>query len=298
MTLKEITRRILSEGVSNDEINDAINNHKYIVVTYEGTDGTHNQNRMIQPVAFGCTKAGNPVVRAYETFGDTKTFVPRWKFLRVDRISSWRDTGKTFSEPAQLFNPHGDKTMKIVFNIAKFDDEEENTMQTAPTSSPKRKEDAKPNIYKTETERKLEKLRKQLNNPITLSDLKTQNGFGSYKDKPKSTGPKTNQNAKNVNYTDYGKVYNYNALDNPIRQNGTNKNRLAYHYYQKRDSRGRFTKGYVYDEEPMEDDSKYAEEYLNRDNGNREELENLRKQLGDTSNPISFRELQKRLGKK
>ena len=75
MTLKEITRGLLYEGVSNDDINHAIDGHKYVVINYEGTDGTHNGKRMIQPVAFGCTTAGHPVIRAYENFGDTKTAV-------------------------------------------------------------------------------------------------------------------------------------------------------------------------------------------------------------------------------
>ena len=138
MTLKEITRGILSEGVSNNEINNAINNHKYVVVNYEGTDGTHNGIRMIQPVAFGCTSAGHPVIRAFERFGDTKTSVPKWKYLRVDRISSWKETDKTFDEPAELFNPDGDKTMSIVYNIAKFDNAVDN-ISSAPISSPKKK---------------------------------------------------------------------------------------------------------------------------------------------------------------
>ena len=140
MTLKEITRGILSEGVSNNEINNAINNHKYVVVNYEGTDGTHNGIRMIQPVAFGCTSAGNPVIRAFERFGDTKTSVPKWKYLRVDRISSWKEIDKTFDEPAELFNPDGDKTMSIVYNIAKFDNGVDK-ISSAPISSPKNKED-------------------------------------------------------------------------------------------------------------------------------------------------------------
>ena len=59
MTLKEITMGLLYEGVSNDDINHAIDGHKYVVINYEGTDGTHNGKRMIQPVAFGCTTAGH-----------------------------------------------------------------------------------------------------------------------------------------------------------------------------------------------------------------------------------------------
>lgn len=295
MTLKEITRSILYEGVSNDEINNAINKHKYVVINYEWTDGTHNGNRMIQPVAFGCTSAGNPVIRAYERFGDTKTSVPKWKYLRVDRITSWKETDKTFSEPADLFNPDGDKTMSVVYNIAKFGNEE---MTSAPTSSPKKKEDEKPQVYRTETERNLEKLKKQLDNPLTLSDFKTQNAFGISKtsNEKQTSGPKTNKDAKNGTDDVYVNDYNYNVFDNALDAAGKNTKRNGHYYYQNRQN-GKFTKGNVLDE-PIIDDTKETEEYLNTNHGNSEDIENLRNLIGDTSKPISWRDLQDRLNKR
>lgn len=294
MTLKEITRNLLYEGVSNDDINNAINNHKYVVVNYEGTDGTHNGSRMIQPVAFGCTSAGHPVIRAFERFGDTKTAVPRWKYLRVDRISSWRETDKTFDEPAALFNPNDDKTMSVVYNIAKF--ENKDIMKPTPISSPKKKSDEKPEVYRTDTERKLEKLRKQLQNPLTLSDFKTQNAFGTQKNDQLTSGPKTKKDVKKGTDSVYTDDFNYNTFDNALTAAGKNTKRNGNYYFQNRKN-GKFTKGSILDE-PQVDDTKETEDYLNNDNGNITTIEDLRKAIGDTSKPISLRDLQDRLRRK
>lgn len=291
MTLKEITKSILNEGVSNDDINDAINNHKYVTINYEGTDGTHNGVRMIKPVAFGCTSAGHPVIRAFERFGDTKTFVPGWKYLRVDRISSWKALDKTFSEPDDLFNPKGDKTMSVVYNIAKFDDDE---MSSAPTSSPKKKSDEKSETFRTETERGLDKLRKQLENPLMLSDFKTQNAFGGSEKTPsQSSGPKKKSDTRKGTDSVYTDEYNYNTFDNALSAAGKRTKRNGNYYFQNRKN-GKFTKGSILDE-PTVDDSAETEEYLNRDNGNIETIEDLRRVIGDTSKPISLRDLQDKL---
>lgn len=297
MTLKEITKELLFEGISNNEINDAINNHKYVVINYSGTDGTHTGERMIQPVAFGCTSAGHPVIRAFESFGDTKTSVPKWKYLRVDRISSWKELDKTFSEPAKLFNSEGDKTMSVVYNVAKFD-ENNDDISSAPTSSPKKKSDERPQVFRTETERKLDKLSKQLENPLTLSDFKTQQAFGQENvSKTQTSGPKTNKDTKKGTDDVYTDDYNYNVFDNALSASGKNTKRNGNYYFQKRQN-GKFAKGNVLDDEPTVDDSTETEEYLNTDNGNSDAIENLRNLIGDTSKPISLRDLQDRLKKR
>lgn len=291
MTLRELTKNILYEGVSNDEINSAINNHKYVVVNYEGTDGTHNDKRMIQPVAFGCTIAGNPVIRAYEPFGDTKTQVPRWKYLRVDRISSWKETDKTFDKPADLFNPDDDKSMSIVYNIAKFDDNPQN-MRT-PSSSPKKKTDEKPSLFKTETETGLERLQKQLKNNLTISDFKTMQGFNGVSNQKQKSGPKTKKDVKKGTDSIYTKDYNYNTFDNALDAAGKRTKRNGAYYFQKRNN-GKFTKGNVLDNSEV-DDSQDINNYLNTDHSSEFSIDDLRKAIGDTSKPISFQELKDRL---
>lgn len=294
MTLKDIMKGMLFESVSNREINNAINNHKYVVIKYEGTDGTHNGKRMIQPVAFGLTSTGNPVVRAFEDFGDTKTSVPKWKYFRVDRISAWRETDKSFEEPENLFNPDDDKTMSIVYNIAKFGGNDE--LSDAPTSSPKKKSDENPGTFKTETERAMEKLRKQLKNPITLSDFKVEDGLGDIEQDKEKSGPKTNQDIKKNSDEVYYDDYNYNVFDNALDASGKKAKRNGHYYFQNRDN-GKFSKGNVLDE-PEIDDEDEIEAYLNRDNGNRSRLENLREQLGDISKPITLQELKNRVRKR
>lgn len=291
MTLREITFGILNEGVSNDDINNAINNHKYVVVRYDGTDGTHNLERMIQPVAYGCTVAGNPVIRAFERFGDTKTFVPAWKYLRVDRISDWRETDKTFSEPPAMFNPIDDKSMSVVYNIAKFDDD--NGMTSAPTSGPKMKSSEKPSIFRTDTETNLEKLRKQLENPLTISDFKTNNAFNGVDNNKQTSGPKRKEDMKKGTDSVYTDDYNYNVFDNALDAAGKNTRRNGHYYFQNRDKSGKFAKGNILDE-PNVDDSQETNDYLNRDNGNMT-VDDLRKLIGDTSKPISLRDLQDKL---
>lgn len=294
MTLKEIMRGFLNEGVSNDEINDAIDNHKYVVITYEGDDGTHNGKRMIEPVAYGCTTAGYPVIRAFERFGDTKTSVPKWKYLRVDRISSWKETDKTFSEPAELFNPNDDKTMSIVYKIAKFD----NSTSPVTPNAPKLKKDEKPQVFKTDSELKMNKLKKQLENPLTLGDFKTQDAFRDVVTPKETEGPKTNKDVKKGTDSVYSKDYNYNVFDDSLNAANKNPNRIGHYRFQNRDKFGRFSKGYVTDE-PQVDDTADIEDYLNRDNGNNiETIEDLRKVLGDTSEPISLQDLKDKLRKK
>lgn len=293
MTLKEITRGILYESVSNDDINNAIDNHKYVVVTYEGTDGTHIGKRMIEPVAFGCTNAGNPVVRAFERFGDTKTFVPRWKFLRVDRILSWKETDKTFNEPEDMFNPNGDNSMSIVYNIAKFGDNASNDMRT-PISSPKRKGDEHPDLFRTDTELKMDKLRKQLQNPLTLSDFKTQNAFDSTNGNgDKEYGPKKNVDIKNGTDSVYTNDYNYNVFDDSLNAAGKKTKRNGNYYFQNRKN-GKFSRGSILDE-PIKDDDREIDDYLNNNRGHLSSLEDLRKTIGDYGNPISIRDLKNRL---
>lgn len=294
MTLKEIMEEMLLESVSNREINNAINNHKYVVIKYEGTDGTHNGKRMIQPVAFGLTSTGNPVIRAFEDFGDTKTSVPKWKYFRVDRISAWRETDKSFEEPENLFNPYGDETMSVVYNIAKFGGNGELT--DAPTSSPKKKSDENPGTFKTETERAMEKLRKQLKNPLTLSDFKVEDGLGDIEQSKEKSGPKTNQDVKKNSDEVYSDDYNYNVFDNALDASGKKAKRNGHYYFQNRDN-GKFSQGSVLDE-PEIDDEDEIEAYLKRDNGNRSRLANLREQLGDISKPITLQELKNRVGKR
>ena len=226
MMLEGINRILLSESVSINSVNDAIDTHTRIIINYhtKGEDIATGA-RIIEVYAYGLTKAGNPVIRAFQPYGDTTSRVPSWKFFRLDRISYWKPTKQVFTEPANNyykglgnFNPDGDNTMSVVYKIAKFGNDNDNNEITKPInhSSPRMKGQSNTNdqqmqnarnnsddVFKTDTEKRMERLKQQLNNPIKLSDIKTKQGFRQYDTKPISIRDlqnmlvKRNQNLNN-----------------------------------------------------------------------------------------------------
>lgn len=197
--LKELLNEILlSESASPDEVTDSIDNHHRILINYVSkTKEVADGPRIIEVYAYGLSKAGNPVIRAFQPFGDTASSVPSWKFFRLDGITHWQDKKQVFSTPASdrypgvgKFNPDDDKTMSVVYKIATFDDEEqtgyERLMQQlnnpikidslqkskqeepqtpepeAPTPAPA---EPKSDVYHTPTETGYSSLLGQLNNP-------------------------------------------------------------------------------------------------------------------------------------
>ena len=123
----EIVREILNEDVDVKSINNAIDGTYEVMINYRGENGEHTGAREIQPVAYGTTKSGFPVIRAFQPNGDTSSRVPSWKFFRVDRIESWNPMPeKVFNEPPGFnqelgkFNPNGDDSMSQVFKVANF----------------------------------------------------------------------------------------------------------------------------------------------------------------------------------
>jgi len=121
---------LVTEGVSNSVVKDAITNKHTCDLRYLDDEKLPNggQVRTIQPVAYGYSKRGNPVIRAYQTAGpslkvDEKGIpLPDWRLFRMDRIKSMiPKKGKdslflTFDEPP-LYNPMGDNSMtRMVYN--------------------------------------------------------------------------------------------------------------------------------------------------------------------------------------
>lgn len=113
---------VLNESVNVNSITDSIKNRYQATINYEGDPehGVAPGIRVIQAYAYGLTKAGNPVIRAYQPYGDTVSTVPAWKFFRLDRIKSWKPSYAKTTTPAPKFNPNGDKSMSIVYTIADF----------------------------------------------------------------------------------------------------------------------------------------------------------------------------------
>lgn len=195
---------LLVESVSANDVTDAIKGKYRVIINYN----SHGENlatgwRIIEVYAYGLSKAGNPVIRAYQPQGDTASSQPSWKFFRLDRILTWKPTGQHFTEPRELYNPNGDKTMSVVYLQSDFTDGTPDTVSPN-TTTPRPKNE--PEIFRTPSEisrqEKLANLRRQLDNPIFRSDLrndiKTQDGFQksdnlTNSEPVQTTGPKTKQ---------------------------------------------------------------------------------------------------------
>lgn len=121
--LQEIYNKLfLTEAVSVISITDSIKGRYQVVINYKGDPrhGIAPGLRTIQVYVYGLTRAGNPCIRAYQPYGDTASKVPSWKMFRLDRIMSWKPTYSLFNKPAPLFNPNGDKSMSVVYDIVNF----------------------------------------------------------------------------------------------------------------------------------------------------------------------------------
>ena len=130
LNLYEILQNVLlKESVSSDSVNDAIDNQYQVIINYSDEENHAPKKRIIEPYAYGLSKAGNEVVRAYQYNGDTYRGIPKWKLFRLDRIQSWNPTDKHFNMSprergwdAEEYNSNGDKTMSIVYNQVSFRD--------------------------------------------------------------------------------------------------------------------------------------------------------------------------------
>ena len=121
---------LITEDVSVNSITSAINGLHPAWITYDDKKGGKGKaRRLIYPVAYGTTTAGNPVVRAFQPQGSSKRGLttppndreyPKWKYFRVDRIKFWRTVNSNTYNPEELvgFNESGDKSMSVVYTIA------------------------------------------------------------------------------------------------------------------------------------------------------------------------------------
>ena len=127
MKLYNLYSELILENTARNSIMDAIDKHYRVRIYYAGDDNTAAGARTIEVYAYGMSKGGNQVIRAYQVFGDTKTIIPQWKLFRVDRITRWEPTGWTFDEPVSdrdpsipRYNPNGDSSMVGSVYNAKF----------------------------------------------------------------------------------------------------------------------------------------------------------------------------------
>lgn len=304
-----LLEQVLNESAATpDKITKAMDDHSKIIVTYTPvTKGREHATgpRLIGIFAYGQTKSSNDCVRVYEYAGDTATFVPGWKLLRLDQFKSWKPTGQTFNEPPDTrFNPNGDETMSVVFKVTQFG----NNVDTKDNEKgPKTSDD----LFLTDTEKKLkanrERLKNQFENPITVSDFKAKKGMEDYSGgrNEYTSGPKTSDDVQPKTEPSYkdevskmfeplrNKLKNApkidlnqkpNTQEKPVEEPKPEKNEPSY-------------KDEVADMfKPLKDKIKNAPKIDLSRYDKEKELRNMRKKLGDTSKPIKINELRERLG--
>lgn len=129
MKLYNIFESLILEGVNRDEVIKAMDTRYRVNIDYMGDKETEPGKRTIEVYAFGVSRAGNLVIRAYQGFGKTMTVIPGWKMFRLDRISSWQPINvvrgifnSPISDRADVppFNPNGDKSMATVYKVTQF----------------------------------------------------------------------------------------------------------------------------------------------------------------------------------
>jgi hypothetical protein len=122
MKLYNIAESLILEVANRSDIMDIMQKRRLAELYYDdGEDPGGKGRRWIEIYAYGKSKAGNDVIRAYQVGGDTKTIQPGWKLFRVDRMNGFKKLGGTFNEARPLFNPTGDKDMIQIYNITKFE---------------------------------------------------------------------------------------------------------------------------------------------------------------------------------
>lgn len=162
LNLYEILQKVLSEEVSAKEVNDAIANKYRVIINYSDVDNNAPKKRIIEPYAYGLSKAGNAVFRAFQYEGDTLRGKPKWKLFRLDRVMSWQPTEQFFNAPpnesgwsSERYNINGDGSMATVMSQVHFDDNIEK--EYSPND----------NLYKT----RLNTDKIQRSNPINIKQM-------------------------------------------------------------------------------------------------------------------------------
>ena len=127
MKLYNTFKSLIVEIASIDSVVKAIKQKDKVVIYYAGDEPGGKGLRNIEPVCFGYSKAGNPILRAWDDEGASYTGykgeqpLPGWRIFRLDKILYFGQTGENFDVPRPLYNPNGDKSMTRVIINAKFE---------------------------------------------------------------------------------------------------------------------------------------------------------------------------------
>lgn len=128
----EKAKKLLTEGVSSDQVNDAINGMYNVNILYRDYPDKPPSKRYIQVYNYSKTKGGNEAIRAYQIFGGSKTTPNKgaWKIFRLDRIEGWFPTSVKWKKPVSdldtsipKYNQNGDRTMSTVMNKVNINQE-------------------------------------------------------------------------------------------------------------------------------------------------------------------------------
>jgi len=87
---------------------DAIHNRETLSLTYSGI------NRVVEPHAVGVSRAGNDVLRCFQTQGGHITPGHEWDLFEVSKISNLRGTGHHFASARPDYKK-GDKGMTTIY---------------------------------------------------------------------------------------------------------------------------------------------------------------------------------------
>jgi len=128
MDLYNLYKEIILEAIGANEVLTSIGNRQVIDIYYAGDKTVNKGRRIIEVYTYGLSKAGNPVIRAYQLKGATDTEIPGWKIFRLDKIKNWKPIkGWRIKRPISdrkpgvpKFNPLGDKSFKKVYRIINF----------------------------------------------------------------------------------------------------------------------------------------------------------------------------------
>lgn len=129
MKLYNIYEGLILENINRSEVLQAIEKRYRVNIDYMGDEETEPGKRTIEVYAFGQSKGGNLIIRAYQGFGRTTTVIPAWKIFRLDRITKWEPINvvkgifnSPISDRADVppFNPNGDKSMTSVYAVVQF----------------------------------------------------------------------------------------------------------------------------------------------------------------------------------
>ena len=146
MKLQGALKGLICEIASLDSIVDAIKKRQVVIIYYDGDEPGGRGIRQIEPVCLGVSKAGNKVLRAWDSEGASHTGykgeqpLPGWRLFRLDKILSNKPTGEVYNEPKPGYNFNGDKSMVSVIINAVFDNNPP-TPQQPPQQEPTQTEE-------------------------------------------------------------------------------------------------------------------------------------------------------------